>query len=214
MNDKQYLTLRKNIIKYLQNSLGERLFLHCLGVEAAAVQIAAASANYSLIKRCSIAALMHDAAKGLSLLEMKSAVKRAGYKLSSGVLEKEGLLHGHASACIALETFNISDRPVITAVRHHTLGRLKMSVLEKIIFISDYIEPGRRFAGIEELRSSVYRAIFNDCLDRALLLVVRDKIRTLEAMGVSIEKILFGINDSLSIALENGPAYARGGQPS
>nr|HPG58379.1 bis(5'-nucleosyl)-tetraphosphatase (symmetrical) YqeK [Candidatus Wallbacteria bacterium] len=155
-----------------------------------------------LIKRCSIAALMHDAAKCLSLSEMKSSVKKAGYKLSGGVAEKEGLLHGHASAHIAAEIFNISDRGVITAVRNHTLGRLKMSVLEKIIFISDYIEPGRNFAGIEELRSNVYRALFNSCLDRALLLVVRDKIRTLEAMGVSIEKILFDINDALSKTLE------------
>ncbi|HBC75773.1 MAG: hypothetical protein A2008_12775 [Candidatus Wallbacteria bacterium GWC2_49_35] len=198
MNDARFSALRKKIIKHLKESLGPRLFAHCLGVEAAAVQIAAASSNHFLIKSCSIAGLLHDASKCLTLFEMQNAAAASGFKIRTAVLEKEGLLHGHVSAVIARRVFGIADVRIISAIRHHTLGRPKMNALEKIIFISDYIEPMRNFEGIETLRRKVYEALFSDGLDHALLLVVRDKIRSLTQLKIDLEKTLPEIEKSLA----------------
>lgn len=198
MNDARFSALRKKIIKHLKESLGPRLFAHCLGVEAAAVQIAAASSNYRLIKSCCIAGLLHDASKCLTLFEMQKAAAASGFKIRPEVLEKEGLLHGHVSAAIARAVFGIADARIISAIRHHTLGRPEMNALEKIIFISDYIEPTRNFEGIETLRRKAYEAIFSGGLDRALLLVVRDKIRSLERLKIDIEKTLPEIEKNLA----------------
>jgi predicted HD superfamily hydrolase involved in NAD metabolism len=203
MNDKEFLTLRNKIIKYLKPLLGAKLFAHSRGVEAAAVQIAAASSNYRLIPECSIAALLHDAAKSLTLNQMQRAVKLSGRRLPQSVMQNAGLLHGHVSAIIAQDIFKITSRAVLSAIGRHTLGRPDMNALEKIIFISDYIEPNRRFAGIDELRGRVYAALFSCGLDRALLIVVRDKIKTLTAMNITIDKTLPAIEKKLEAKLEN-----------
>lgn len=199
MNDKEFLNLRNKIFKYLKPLLSAKLFTHSRGVEAAAVQLAAASSNYGLIKKCAIAALLHDAAKNLTLDQMQRAVKLyCAAPLSKGVMQNAGLLHGHVSAIIAHDRFKITDRAIISAIKRHTLGRPDMNALEKIIFISDYIEPNRRFKGIEELRNRVYTALFSYGLDCALLIVVRDKIKTLTAMNIGIDKTLPAIEKRLA----------------
>ena len=198
MNDARFSALRKKILNHLKESLSPRLFAHCLGVEAAAVQIAAASSNHRLIKSCSIAGLLHDASKCLTLFEMQKAAAVSGFKIRAAILEKEGLLHGHVSAAIARSVFGISDARIISAIRHHTLGRPEMNALEKIIFISDYIEPMRCFEGVETLRRKVYEALFSGCLDRALLLVVRDKMRSLAMLKIELEKTLPEIEKKLA----------------
>ncbi len=203
MNDKEFLNLRKKIIKYLKRRLNAKLFMHSLGIEAAAVQIAAASSNYRLIYKCAIAALLHDSAKSLTLKQMQRAVKLSSRLLPYGVMQNAGLLHGHVSAEIAHDAFKITDRAILSAIRRHTLGRPDMNALEKIIFISDYIEPNRRFAGIEELRGRVYNALFSCGLDHALLIVVCDKIKTLTAMNIAIDKTLPAIKARLESKLEN-----------
>lgn len=199
MNDKEFLNLRNKIIKYLKTRLSAKLFAHSRGVEAVAVQLAAASSNYALIKNCSVAALLHDAAKRFTLDQMQLAVNLyCPHTLSEGVMQNAGLLHGHVSAIIAQDRFKITDRAIISAIKWHTLGRPAMNALEKIIFISDYIEPGRRFKGIDELRGRVYDALFSYGLDCALYIVVRDKMKTLAAMNIQIDKTLPAIEKKLA----------------
>ncbi len=199
MNDKEFLSLRNKIFKYLRPLLGAKLFAHIRGVEAAAVQLAAASSNYGLIQKCAVAALLHDAAKSFTLDQMQRVVKLSrGKAFPKEVMQNAGLLHGHVSAIIARDKFKITDRAIISAIKRHTLGRPDMNALEKIIFISDYIEPNRRFKGIEELRGRVYTALFSYGLDCALLIVVRDKIKTLAAMNIRIDKTLPAIEKRLT----------------
>ena len=62
------------------------------------------------------------------------------------------LLHGHIVASMMGELFGIDDEDVANAVRYHTSGRVGMSALEKVVCLADYIEPGRSYPAVEELR--------------------------------------------------------------
>lgn len=58
---------------------------------------------------------------------------------------------------MAEKKYNIKDKEILDAIRYHTTGRKNMTLLDKIIFISDYIEPGRKFKGIDEIRELAYK---------------------------------------------------------
>lgn len=62
------------------------------------------------------------------------------------------LLHGHIAAAMLPELFGIDNEDVANAVRYHTSGRVGMSALEKVVCLADYIEPGRTFPAVEDLR--------------------------------------------------------------
>ena len=68
-------------------------------------------------------------------------------------LHNPSILHGLVGSIIAREVMGIKDEDILSAIRYHTTGRKNMSILEKIIYIADYIEPLRKFNGVEELRS-------------------------------------------------------------
>ncbi|MFC4766286.1 bis(5'-nucleosyl)-tetraphosphatase (symmetrical) YqeK [Effusibacillus consociatus] len=62
------------------------------------------------------------------------------------------LLHGHIAAAIAPQEFGITDEDVLNASRYHTSGRRNMSLLEKVVYLADALEPGREYPAVEELR--------------------------------------------------------------
>lgn len=82
------------------------------------------------------------------------------------------LLHGPLGAEIAKNEFEIKDLEILNAIRYHTTGKENMSLLEKIIYIADYIEPNRDFPLVEEIR----RLAFLD-LDKAILLAMDNTIK-------------------------------------
>ena len=73
------------------------------------------------------------------------------------------------------------DDEIFSAIYWHTVGRAGMTLLEKVIYLADYTEPGRRFPGVEELR-----ALAQEDLDGALCLGFEMTIRELEERGLSI----------------------------
>lgn len=66
------------------------------------------------------------------------------------------ILHGPVAALIMQETFGIDDEEVLLAIKNHTTGRAQMTKTEKLVFIADYIEPGRQTPGVEEIRELAY----------------------------------------------------------
>jgi predicted HD superfamily hydrolase involved in NAD metabolism len=73
------------------------------------------------------------------------------------------LWHAHVGAEVVRSELGIEDEEVLDAIRYHTSGRENMTLLEKIVCLADYIEPGRQFPGVEELRTAA-----EEDLDRAL----------------------------------------------
>ena len=87
------------------------------------------------------------------------------------------LLHAKTGAAVARDIFGVKDA-VYEAIRWHTTGKPDMTLLEKVIYLADYIEPNRDFPGVDELRRAVY-----DDLDKGLLMGLSDTIDEMERMG-------------------------------
>ncbi|MBN2540105.1 MAG: bis(5'-nucleosyl)-tetraphosphatase (symmetrical) YqeK [Bacilli bacterium] len=110
-----------------------------------------------------VASYLHDATKYLSDEENK--------RLAGRISDQEvpsACLHAYSAAVLAKVEFGIEDEDILNAIRYHCSGRKQMSLLEKIIYIADYIEEGRPFV-TEDLR---VLAISN--LDKALLVVMQE----------------------------------------
>lgn len=97
------------------------------------------------------AAILHDLTKGMSPNEQLIMCERYGRIVRNPGEEYAQVLHAFTGAELASALFGVSDE-VSSAIRWHTTGKADMTLLEKIIWLADYIEPGRRFAGVEEVR--------------------------------------------------------------
>ncbi len=105
------------------------------------------------VEKARLAAWLHDCAKELPRSEMKKWIRKAGFRLDASEERMPGLWHPHAGAAIALKKWGIRDNAVLEAVRCHTLGSPQMGPLAQVVFVSDFIEPGRRFEGVGTVRS-------------------------------------------------------------
>ena len=102
---------------------------------------------------------------------VEELAKQYGVELDELEQQAVKLLHAKTGACIARDIFGEPDE-VYQAIFWHTTAKADMTLLEKIIYIADYIEPNRDFEGVEELRRLAY-----EDLDRALLLGVETTIQ-------------------------------------
>ena len=103
----------------------------------------------------------------------------AQYHIQLDDLEQHALklLHAKTGAAVAHDIFGVKDA-VYEAIRWHTTGKPDMTLLEKVIYLADYIEPNRDFPGVERLRRAIY-----DDLDKGLLMGLSDTIDEMERMG-------------------------------
>lgn len=117
------------------------------------------------------AGLLHDYAKNMSPEELRQAAQAYAVTLDPVVQRHMMLAHGPVGAAMIARDLDIRDEDILNAVRHHTYGRTGMSALEKIVYLADFIEPGRKFKGIEEMR----RAAAED-LDKAVLMAMESAL--------------------------------------
>lgn len=140
---------REELMQEVQMHMSERRFKHVLGVEEMAVALAA---KYGASEeKASIAALTHDYAKERPAEEFELIIKRDGYDQDLLNYGNE-IWHGLVGASMVQRELGIADEEILEAIRLHTTGAAKMSLLDKIIYVADYIEPGRNFPGVIEAR--------------------------------------------------------------
>lgn len=129
---------------------------HILGVEEEAVKLARRwGADETLARR---AGILHDCTKYLSLEEQLQICEKYGIVLDDMERESAKLLHSKTGAALARAVYGEGDE-VCWAVYWHTTGRPDMTMLEKIIYLADYIEPNRDFDGVGEMRRLAYEDI-------------------------------------------------------
>ncbi|SFQ21678.1 bis(5'-nucleosyl)-tetraphosphatase (symmetrical) YqeK [Caldicoprobacter faecalis] len=154
----------------LRTLMDEERYVHSLGVRDCAVMLAQ---RYGAdVEKARVAGLLHDCAKGLPREEMINRAVEAGIELGPKEFQTEALLHGPVGAVVARQTFGIDDTEILSAIECHTTGKSDMALLDKIIYLADYIEPNRDFPEVEELR----RAAMED-LDKAVLMALRRTIK-------------------------------------
>ena len=140
---------REELMQEVQMHMSERRFQHVLGVEEMAVALAV---KYGASEeKASIAALTHDYAKERPDEEFELIIQRDGYDLDL-LNYGNAIWHGLVGASMVQRELGIDDEEILEAIRLHTTGAKKMSLLDKIIYVADYIEPGRNFPGVREAR--------------------------------------------------------------
>ena len=161
--------------KEMQVRLKPQRYLHTLGVYETAVKLARI---YGVdVQKAAISALLHDCAKNMHLKEMNKIC--AEYPLLLAEYEKESaaLLHGKAGAVIAQTVYDIKDDDIFDAIYYHTTGKPDMGLLLQIIFVADYIEPGRKNAP----NLTFLRELAKTDINRATAIILQDTLAYLES---------------------------------
>lgn len=164
------------MLHYLQLNLSENRLKHSLSVSETAVTLAAKYGEN--IESARIAGLVHDCAKNLTGTELFKMASEHNLHIDDIFTKKPSIMHGLVGSIIAREVMEIQDNDILMAIRYHTTGRKNMSILEKIIYISDYIEPLRKFNGVEELRTLSFinlDAAVIQCLENTIKYVINQK---------------------------------------
>lgn len=118
------------------------------------------------------AALLHDYCKAMKPAELLDLGRRFQVVVDPAEEAQPHLLHGPVAAALLKEQGLVQDPEVLEAIRWHTTGRAGMSLLEQVIWLADYIEPGRSFEGVEPIRQMAQQS-----LEKALLMALDHTIR-------------------------------------
>lgn len=145
---------RSELVKKLKDSLNKQSrFEHCLRVEQTAVQLA--KLNHEDVEKAAVAGLIHDYAKERSAEEFKRVI--IAKKMDPDLLNWGNFIwHGEVGAEIIQDELKITDEEILNAVRRHTIGAVQMTTLDKIVYVADYVEPGRDFPGANYAREVAF----------------------------------------------------------
>ena len=157
-----------DIKKTVKKELSKERYQHTLGVAYTASCLAMRYGED--MERAYLAGLLHDNAKQIPDDEKVTLAKKLGMPISEAEKKNPSLLHAKLGAYYAESRFDITDPGILSAILFHTTGRPDMDLLEKIIFVADYIEPNRdRAKNLSELRALAFKD-----LDRAVLRIAED----------------------------------------
>lgn len=176
--------LRGKVMEYLSP---DRI-AHTAGCESEAVMLAKRWGDDP--ETAAAAGILHDITKKLNSDEQLILCKKYGIILDNAELSNPKLLHAKTGAAFAKELFGVSG-DIYEAIRWHTTGKPDMTLLEKIIYLADYIEPTRDFPGVEALRALAYKDI-DDAMAMALEMSLEDiTSRNIEPYKDTIEAYLW-----------------------
>ena len=151
---------REKALSIVRKQLTVPRFEHTIRVMDTALQL---GELYRVDKmKTELAAIFHDYAKYRDREEMKRWIIKERLPHDLLAYHPE-LWHGPVGAILVEREVGIHDIDILNAIRWHTTGRQHMSILEKVIFIADYIEPGRDFPGVEEVRQMASNDIDHAC---------------------------------------------------
>jgi len=171
-------TLKDKIKEYIETELTDKRKKHTYAVAKEAVKLARRFGADT--ERAEIAALFHDMFRGKPAEILDNYILK--FNIDRTYLGNANLSHSKIAAAVMKSDYGIEDRDIINAVAYHTTGRAGMSELEKIIFLADAIEPGRKYPGVEYLRILSY-----ENLDKACLLSLNRTIEYIIGKGLDLD---------------------------
>ena len=155
-------------LELVKQQLPEKRYIHTLGVVQSAKELAR---RYGVDEdKAELAAIYHDYAKYRPLDEMEQIIKDYGLPADLLTANTE-LWHAPVGAVLVQREAGVEDEEILSAIRYHTSGRAQMTELEKVIYLADYIEPGRSFPGVDEVRELAARS-----LDEAVMKAIANTI--------------------------------------
>lgn len=180
---------REEWLAKVKEQMTDHRFIHTLGVAQTAVALAE---KYGADPgKADLAGILHDYCKYWDKDKMHDILIQ-DMSVEKELLEYDKeLWHAPAGAYIAQHELGVHDEEIINAIRFHTSGRTNMGKLEKVLWLADYIEPGRHFPGVDEVRELAARD-----LDEALIQAFANTISFLVKHGKRVYPLtLFTYND-------------------
>lgn len=161
--------------KKLKHEMDEHRYEHTLGVM---YTCGALAMRYEAdVSQAMLAGLLHDCAKCISNNKKIKLCEKHHIEMTELERRNPFLLHAKLGSFLAMHEYDVHDKEIISAILNHTTGKPAMSLLDKIVFVADYIEPGRDKApGLAEIRKM---AFIN--LDHALYRILSDTLNYLHS---------------------------------
>jgi predicted HD superfamily hydrolase involved in NAD metabolism len=143
----------------VRRELSPERFRHTEGVVRTAEQLALRHGADP--EKARLAAWIHDVAREWEWARLVDTARR--FEVEPAFFDVPAVLHGPVAAGLAREWFGVDDEDIRNAIRYHTSGRVGMTRLEMVLCLADAIEPGRRYPGVDRLRT-----VAEEDLERAL----------------------------------------------
>ncbi|WP_053219102.1 bis(5'-nucleosyl)-tetraphosphatase (symmetrical) YqeK [Virgibacillus senegalensis] len=187
---------RSEALGIVEPHLTKARFEHTVRVTDTALELA--NKYGGKLKTVELAAIFHDYAKYRNREELRSWIIHEP-TLPKDLLEyHHELWHGPVGALLVQREVGIQDKEVLTPIRWHTTGKTGMNKLEKLVFLADYIEPGRHFPGVDDVRKAA-----EENLDYACWMVSKNTIHYLMSKNQRIYPDTFHAYNDLTKLLED-----------
>ncbi len=171
------IEMSQKLRKQLEKELKPDRFDHTLGVAYTAASMAFVYG--ADVEKAMIAGFLHDCAKCMSHDEQIKICEKNNIEITEVERKNHSLLHAKVGVFLAQTRYDVFDEDILNAIRWHTTGREDMSLLEKIVYIADFIEPNRK--PLESL-PQVRKEAFED-IDKCLAHILHDSVIYLQTIG-------------------------------
>ncbi len=115
------------------------------------------------------AALLHDIARDLPIEKLIEIAEKNGYRIDKIEAENPIILHAPIGAIIAEKDFGITDKNILNCIKYHTTGRASITLNEAIIYLADFIEPGRDFEDAKKVRKIAFADLKEAVIQETIL---------------------------------------------
>lgn len=171
------------IREHLKKKLSPTRFEHTMGVSYTCIALAM---RYGCdLDKAEMAGLLHDCAKRYDDVTIVQKCEKRGIELTEGELRAPAVIHAKLGAWMAEHKYGITDPEILSAIACHTTGKPEMSLLDKIVYVADYIEPRREKApNLPEMRKLAF-----ENLDDALYQIMAGTLRYLKSSGAEADEM-------------------------
>ena len=171
------IEITQRLRKELQKELKPDRFDHTLGVAYTAASMAFVYG--AEVEKALIAGMLHDCAKCMSHEEQVRICEKNKIDITEVERKNHSLLHAKVGMYLARARYDVYDTEILNAIRWHTTGREDMTLLEKIVYIADFIEPNRK--PLENM-DIIRKEAFTD-IDLCLAHILHDSVIYLQTIG-------------------------------
>lgn len=165
----------EHVLLQMKDRMPEKRYIHTKGVAITAIHLAKKYGED--IEKAELAGILHDSVKYAKKEWLREKI--VSEKMDPILLEfHHELWHAPVGSYVAEHEFHIHDEDILNAIKYHTTGRAGMSSLEKIIYISDMIEPGRNYPGVELLREKAEQNLQDamiSCIQHSMTFLIDKK---------------------------------------
>ena len=181
----------------LKEKLPKKRYEHTLGVAYTAAALAMCYGEDIL--KAELAGILHDVAKAKKSSELKDDMKGYIDPYTDGAYvaliadKAPQILHAVYAPYLAKKDYKIEDKDILSAIRWHTTGKKDMTMLEKIVFVADYIEPNRKkLPDLDRIRTLSFHDI-----SEAVKVTAKSTIEYLGSQGMYIDKFTYELSDEV-----------------